>query len=718
MKVADELAKKALIKGSELFLLEDSKAQAYGIENLEAYVANGETFKSVLTQKEKTEQFLQDMDLQIERLTSPYLNKDLRAFLKRIEDYELKNLPFLDWLLYLRNKAKESLELDLTDPTNQIDWPMLLRIYKLREFESKIDLNQFAKEKAEFLKKISRIPKETFQEVEKLLSAPLSQNQLPDPETGLLFERMVSHLPPDFDYKAYPNVNYFIGHLILQSELKGERLFEEMTHLTDKISQKLAKTEEEKKIFSLLKDHRLLKRLFALELTPEDYEKMTLPSPLSSPPAGGRGSFEVRGEIRPSQLIHRFVILNRSKRVRNLEFKHLHEIDSLFGQALEFYRGVKERDGGMLQNIEARLKETGADKAVVITGGFHAEPFKEFFQGKGYNYALVAPKITSTEGKEAYIAASLQNSPTQFIRATRESPFPYALPLNKAEQEKVDAAWALDQLICSELHVVDEAGKITEINELANGSPASRNFGLTYRSPAKGPQGKEGVIVTIGNQETFIPFGGTRIIKTVIEEERPTLDLTKGVSRRATTPSIRSEVRMGDILGARKDPTPYPLPQPTEAIPADLLQLQEAEKRLKEYFPALYPYYEQVKRKYFGDFMSGAAGIFEMEGEKTFLLEKHYWNYAAGFLPDSVPALLIYLHLVHELTKLALTPANEPLGLDLNRELIAFIAQTAAYDRLTREEKEHLRNVASFLARSRRPTKGQPAGCPSAGRLP
>ena len=39
-EVAEGLAKKALIKGSELFLLEARDAEAYGIENRGAYVAN------------------------------------------------------------------------------------------------------------------------------------------------------------------------------------------------------------------------------------------------------------------------------------------------------------------------------------------------------------------------------------------------------------------------------------------------------------------------------------------------------------------------------------------------------------------------------------------------------------------------------------------------------------------------------------------------------
>ncbi len=87
MKMAEELTKEALIKGDELFLLEEPDAEAYGIEDIATYRKTREAFKAVILQKESSEQFLQDMDMQIERLTGPYLNKRLRSFLKRLDPH-------------------------------------------------------------------------------------------------------------------------------------------------------------------------------------------------------------------------------------------------------------------------------------------------------------------------------------------------------------------------------------------------------------------------------------------------------------------------------------------------------------------------------------------------------------------------------------------------------------------------------------------------------
>lgn len=259
MKALDELAKRALVKGPELFLAEAPDAEAYGIEDIDAYVRNGKDFRAVLSKQQETEAFLGKIHLQLERLMGTYLSKELRSFLKRQEDYETKRIPLPEWISYLEKQAQAHLNLDLSDPAWQIDWPMFYRIIKLKEIEEKLDGNAYAREREEFLKQIQSslvgaqfiAPSHSkgvmnhaptiFEQIQSLLSSPLSHHQLPDPEIGLLFEEMVSSLPLDFNYNTYPNVKLFIAHLILQSELKGDLLFEEMEALTHKLSQKLAK---------------------------------------------------------------------------------------------------------------------------------------------------------------------------------------------------------------------------------------------------------------------------------------------------------------------------------------------------------------------------------------------------------------------------------------------------------------------------------------------
>ena len=68
MEIADDLTHKAYVKGSELFLLEEKDADAYGIENPEIYTQGGRAFLAVLAEQEKTRAFVQSLEMQIERL--------------------------------------------------------------------------------------------------------------------------------------------------------------------------------------------------------------------------------------------------------------------------------------------------------------------------------------------------------------------------------------------------------------------------------------------------------------------------------------------------------------------------------------------------------------------------------------------------------------------------------------------------------------------------
>ncbi|MCB9800381.1 MAG: MBL fold metallo-hydrolase [Candidatus Omnitrophica bacterium] len=405
LQIAEELAKKSVLSGPELFLAKEQEVEAYGIEEPDTYAANGQAFVNVLTQKEKTQNFLDEMNLQIERLTSPYMNKDLRHFLKRLDDYEQGFIPLNEWLNSLKTLAEKNLNLNLNNPWFQTEWPQLLRVFTLQAFEDKIDRNALENEQKTFLK-ITRhfLPETVYAQVQELLSAPLSQNHLADPGTRNLFEQMISCFPPDFAFERYPNVNLFIGHLILQSEIDGVKLMKELSLLTDEISDKLSHDEKEKEIVLALKKYKVLKRLFRLELMPDDYETAFMP------------------EMRPSAMTLKFSHLNDDARVRNAGFVHLDDIDKLYDQALEFYRGVKERDQSMLKNIESMLKDSEDARAVVITGGFHTAPFRKFFKDQNYNYALITPKMTQIDKSQPeYVRSTIDHfmPPQSTVSATR-----------------------------------------------------------------------------------------------------------------------------------------------------------------------------------------------------------------------------------------------------------------------------------------------------------
>lgn len=385
LKVLDDLAKESIVSGPELFLAENPAVSIDGIEKIDSYVRNGKAFQSVLRQRALTEQFLKDTHKQIEMLSAPYMNKSLRGFQKKIQDFERGIIPFVEWVKILKEHASEHLHIDLSNPYYQLESPMLLRLFTLNDYESKIDLSRLSEEKEAFIQAARRFTVVDPRVLE-MFEIPFMSKQLSSPETGRVFEELANRLPANFDYSRYPNLNLFIGHLILYSEIESADLHHEIETLTKKISLALSENEREREIVVLLEDYRLLSKLLALQLIPAEYEK-----------ALGKGN-----ALAPSYLIQKFLSVNTDGLVRDVKFSHVDLIEDLFDKALRFYAGAKERDQDMLNNLTSYIKERGLKKAVVITGGFHKEPFHDYFAGHPFNYALVTPRIENFDGHSLY----------------------------------------------------------------------------------------------------------------------------------------------------------------------------------------------------------------------------------------------------------------------------------------------------------------------------
>ncbi len=421
-KIADALTRAALVSGEELYLLDkvESDAKAYGIENLDSYIANGKAFAETIKAKEKTGNFLRKMDEAVNRFSDAYLSNDLKVFLRNLENFETSKMSLDAWITILKDSAQKIIYLDLTEPQNQFEFPIFVRLLKLREFYSKIDEVSFSKESVEFLRTLAKnFPQnkkydDIFASVGRLLSSRNSDLALPNPETGFLFEEMVKGLPADFDYDAYPNVRFYIGALLLKSEIKAEALIVELENLQEKIVARLAKTSAERVIVSVLKDYRVLEKLFSLELSANDYEKILL--------AGERN-------LLPSKVASRFGGIAQNDdvlRVKDVTFGNLEKIDELFGRAMSFYAGAKTRDLEMMQNIEKRVAELGAKRVAIITGGFHSKPFEKYFSDKNYTYALITPQMISVDerGRKDYVNAVMGN----FTNLAKASTYAWDVP--------------------------------------------------------------------------------------------------------------------------------------------------------------------------------------------------------------------------------------------------------------------------------------------------
>ncbi len=441
MAANDELAKQALVKGAELFLLEEKNAEAYGIEDLAAYQANAESFKVVMRSREASDKALQDLR---RKLDAQAVSPKLRKFLKQQENFDAGQYSMGQWLTELRDLADEEFRIDLSDASSQIKWPMMVRFFKLEKLEKEFDAKKFTHERKAFLSILGSVLSKTkpgskirnpkheirnkleiqnsksqtglirsqsvsdlensnlnivsnfgfrhsdlYDEVESLLKDPMGQSDLLDPETTLVFAEMFSHLPWNFQFKRYPEVMNVAAHLMLSSELKADLLRKEMEHLNRLLAEHLAQSKADLRWIQETIEHRTITKLLHLELTPQEFETLNtheLPGFLSQEP--------------------------RLK--KNCQM------------AMSFYQGAERRNAIMLKNMERILRETGENKAVLITGGFHADPMSKVLLEKGFGYASITPsfglqdKKQEWQERESYVRSITGTSTLESVFAASE----------------------------------------------------------------------------------------------------------------------------------------------------------------------------------------------------------------------------------------------------------------------------------------------------------
>lgn len=401
------LLKRGWLKAPELFLLDEQGTQALGIEDQDAYIANGRSFLHVLEEREKSSAYLAALETQIGRLSASILPSETRTLLKHYENWTEGSLGLSGWLKLLGDASARILPLDFSDPAVQIDAPMMVRLWTMMKLESQADAAGYEEQKTLFYQAFSGAGESVLQPVRALLDAPAASASLKAPDTGKTFEAFASALPEPELLKNFPQVMSRIQRLILQSELQAGELHEETERYSRLVLEKSAGSERGVQLLRLIGDYRRLKKLFSLEALPQDVDVL----------------LARHKELSPSALAARFQELNRDNRVRDLRFEHLAEIENLLEAALEFYRGARERDTSMIRNVEKILRERGIEKAAVVTGGFHAQPFERHFRSAGYAYVRVIPAITGPGSREAYVQSAFDLG-LRFTRGeTWETPF-------------------------------------------------------------------------------------------------------------------------------------------------------------------------------------------------------------------------------------------------------------------------------------------------------
>ena len=414
--INEGLLKRGDLTGAEIFLANthDQGTEGHGVEDVKSYIEDREAFRKVFKARSVADDFLKSVYLTWQKQAGRHLNKDLREFLLDYTAFKEEKVPLQDWLEILRQRVRKSLNVDLQNIGAQFEWPVLVRYFRLRAIDGVIDQSELLKEKKNFLneaathllqnsrpsnqqaKFLTATPEALLKQAEALLATGANQD-LPIHQTRFIFEKMIDLLPVNYSFEPFPNLRLYIQQLILLSELQGDRLQEEIEGLTKKTVEALIQNENEKRYTRLLREYQLLKKLFYLELSREEFQQI-----------------QAR-QITPGDLIARLQTTDQRLQTKNnlasvfsLQ-SSVSPLDSLFRSALDFYQGAVDRENWMMYNAVEKMRQREQSRAVLITGGFHTDGIKDRILESRSSYVQITPTIGEIrpEDEKNYLKALL-----------------------------------------------------------------------------------------------------------------------------------------------------------------------------------------------------------------------------------------------------------------------------------------------------------------------
>lgn len=400
LEIAHDLFRRGELTGAEMYAF-TKRAQGLpvtGIEDQDLYRASYQRFRKVKGWKKEITAVLKKDRRLLEELEMKTFPPELRDYMIRKQAWQAEGTELGDYLKVLRSLARKRLRLDLSDPRLQFDWPALVRFTALERLEASGVPEKAAGEAAALAAALSTAPGSQGALAGALRRLAAGGSIFPD---GYQYDESLPGVASyrgffeflsrgakaaGIDLLAYPDLMKAAGIVILREEVDGTELSREIGRLEILLEAKLVRTPNEAALIRLSRDFILIEKLFALALTREEYREFL---DRKASLEGGAFSFRLRraaaeaGENPPA--------------VEALPAE-------CWREAGEFYMLSEKRDGAILDNMFAKIRDGGNSgrMKVLIAGGFHSDGIGEILRRRGIPHAIVTPRINRLEDRKLY----------------------------------------------------------------------------------------------------------------------------------------------------------------------------------------------------------------------------------------------------------------------------------------------------------------------------
>jgi len=177
----------------------------------------------------------------------------------------------------------------------------------------------------------------------------------------------------DISLTEYGAMNSYIQYVLLSDTIDAEAFYDEINKIEHALADSLTEKPEEEELLTQSKHLHLVRKLLDFSLTPQEWKQYR--------------SFASKDS--------RLVLSPQSLDLTSFE---------------AFYKEASRRDQAITDNLLKAMEKEGADSAVLVVGGFHAEGITDFLKEKGVTVVSFVPKITQIESDSgsAYLSVFTQ----------------------------------------------------------------------------------------------------------------------------------------------------------------------------------------------------------------------------------------------------------------------------------------------------------------------
>jgi len=381
LQVAEKYLKAGIISGEEyLDIVSDHPLTLWGIERKDLYEHNLQTFIEVESLQESFRPVLALVRQAAEALRPVLFSQELKDLDAKAAAFGGEKLSLADYIEALVPPARlEGIRVD-------DEYPNLARFRSARQLERDINLGQVQQEQQALVKELRRSAEPKRLEALIAQAGALKEGRV----TREVFYSDLQKLAvaSGASLEQSPALSRYIRYLKQSAGIQPTVLADELDRLAARLRERLAASPESRQLVTLFRQLDLIEKLLELRLSPPEYQQLhawTLDEVLAS-----WKSF--------------LTAQAASHSLPNRSFDPLDAFTGRLSSVQRFYELAQQRDRALVDNALAKLKETKAPIAVLITGGFHSAQITQLLQDQGVGVVVLAPKVTQATNERLYRA--------------------------------------------------------------------------------------------------------------------------------------------------------------------------------------------------------------------------------------------------------------------------------------------------------------------------